>query len=350
VRRSFEGAPLPVGSTASLEAIGLDDARRAEVTALGDSYTPARITRIDRGFALACTPAGELRVATSPEDDLAVGDFVALGPTGAIALVLDRTGTVARLVGRNKETLQVVAANVDMVLVVRPLDLSPSPQRIQSLLTLAYDSGALPVIVLTKADLVDDPDELIEALTSISPGVEIVVASSVTGAGIDRLRRLVTGRTVVFLGESGGGKSTLVNLLVGSERLAVGETRSDGQGRHTTSHRELVALPGGGAIIDTPGVREVVAATTRDQVEEGFSDVAELASRCRFSDCTHDAEPGCALAAALAAGSLDPSRFSAYEAALRDAAWNERRADKAARSAQRKSWRALERQRRKDSW
>jgi ribosome biogenesis GTPase / thiamine phosphate phosphatase len=317
---------------------------------LGDDYHPARVLRIDRGFALVCTLAGDARIATGPDDDLAVGDFVALAPSGAVAAVLERTGAVARLVGRNHDTLQVVAANVDVVFVVRPLDLSSAPQRVQSLLTLAYDSGATPVIVLTKADLVGEPGDEIDAIASIAPGVEIVVASVVTGAGIERIRQLVTGRTVVFLGESGGGKSTLTNLLVGSDQLAVGPTRADGQGRHTTSHRELVALPGGGAIIDTPGVREVVAATTLDQVDQGFSDITELTAQCRFADCGHGNEPGCAVVDALADGSLAPSRFTAYEAAIRDATWNERRADRAALSAQRKSWRALERQRRKDSW
>ncbi len=341
---------MSVRSTASLEAIGLDEARRAEVAALGDDYTPARVTRIDRGFALVCSPLGDVRVPTTPVDDLAVGDFVALGPTGDVAAVLERAGTVSRLVGHRRDTVQVVAANVDLVLVVRPLDLSSSPQRIQSLLTLAYDSGAMPVIVLTKADLVDDPDDEIDDIAAIAPGIEVVVASVVTGAGIERLRQLVTGKTVVFLGESGGGKSTLTNLLVGSEQLAVGATRSDGQGRHTTSHRELVALPGGGAIIDTPGVREVVAATTLEQVDEGFSDVTELASQCRFADCAHGSEPGCAVAAALADGTFSATRYAAYEAALRDARWNERRADKAALAAQRKSFRALTRERKRDSW
>jgi ribosome biogenesis GTPase / thiamine phosphate phosphatase len=341
---------LSVRPTASLEAIGLDDVRRAEFAALGEDYTPARVTRIDRGFALVCTPSGEVRVATSPDGQLAVGDFVALGPTQLIDHVLERHGAVTRLVGRDHEILQVVAANVDLVLVVRPLDLSSSPARIQSLLTLAYDSGAMPGIVLTKADLAQDTDAEVDAVAAIAPGVEVIVASVVSGEGIERIRQLVTGRTVVFLGESGGGKSTLTNLLVGAELLAVGATRSDGQGRHTTSHRELVALPDGGAIIDTPGVREVVAAITRDQVDEGFADVADLATRCKFSDCAHGTEPGCAIAEALADGRLAASRMEAYEAAQRDALWNERRADKAARAAQRKSWRAIERQRRTDVW
>jgi len=341
---------LSIRSTASLEAIGFDDDRRAEVAALGDDYVPARIIRIDRGFAQICTPHGEVRIPTAPDDDLAVGDFVALAPTGELAGVLERHGAVTRLVGHRRETLQVVAANVDLILVVRPLDLSSSAARIQSLLTLAYNSGAMPVIVLTKADLAVDLDAQVDAVASAALGIEVVVASAVTGEGIERLRALASGRTVVFLGESGGGKSTLTNLLIGHEQLAVGETRADGQGRHTTSHRELVALPGGGAIIDTPGVREVVAAISRDQVDEGFADITSLAERCKFADCTHGTEPGCAVRAALADGSLVTSRLDAYAAALRDAAWNERRADKVARAADRKAYRALERQRRTDSW
>lgn len=341
---------MSVRPTASLEAIGLDDDRRAEVLAFGEDHIPARITRIDRGVAIVCTPAGDVRVPTQPDDDLAVGDFLALSAVGEIAGVLERRGAVMRLVGHRRETLQVVAANVDVVLVVRPLDLSTSPERIQSLLTLAYDSGATPVIVLTKADLADDVDDAVEGVRAIAPGVEVIVASVVTGEGVERVRDLVAGRTIVFLGESGGGKSTLTNLLVGAELLAVGETRSDGQGRHTTSHRELVAVPGGGAIIDTPGVREVVAATTREQVEEGFADISDLAQRCRFADCAHGGEPGCEVASALADGTLAPSRFAAYEAAMRDAAWNERRADKAAKAAERKAYRAFERMRRTESW
>jgi ribosome biogenesis GTPase len=334
---------------ASLEAIGLTDARRVEAAAFGD-VAVARITRIDRGVASVCTDAGESRVAIPHEADLAVGDFVTIDAAGTMSAHLERQGAVTRLVGHRRETVQVVAANVDVIFVVRPLDLSLSPARIQSLLTLGYDAGATPVVVLTKADLVYDAEDQVSAIETIAPGVEVLVVSAVTGKGVDRLRELVQGRTVVFLGESGGGKSTLVNLLVGAEILATGETRSDGQGRHTTSHRELVALPGGGAIIDTPGVREVVAATTSALVEQGFADVAELAATCRFTDCSHGNEPGCAIVRALAAGELEQGRFDAYEAALRDAAWNERRADKAAQAAQRKSYRAMTRQRRYDAW
>ena len=337
-------------SPASLEAIGFDSARRAEAAALGEELVPARVIRIDRGAATIFTPAGESRVAVPLDGDVAVGDFVLLDEQGMIAHVLDRYGSVARLVGNRHEVLQVVAANVDVVLVVRPLDLSTSPHRIQSLLTLAFDAAALPVIVLTKADLVADPYGQLDAVAAIAPGVEMVVTSVITGEGIDRVRSIVHDRTVVFIGESGGGKSTLTNLLVGADVLEIAPTRADGQGRHTTSFRELVPLQGGGAIIDTPGMREVVAAVTREQVEEGFGDIADLATMCRFRDCSHGVEPGCAVAAALADGSLASERLAAYESAMRDAAWNERRADKAAQAAERKAWRALERQRRVESW
>jgi len=264
--------------------------------------------------------------------------------------VLERRGAVSRLVGNRHQNLQVVAANVDVVLVVRPLDLSSSPRRIQSFLTLAYEAGAVPVVVLTKADLVEDPEQAVGDIVSVAPGAEVLVTSAVTGEGLERVRQLVRDRTVVFIGESGGGKSTLANLLIGTELLEVGEARGDGQGRHTTSRRELVAIQGGGAIIDTPGMREVVAAITLDQVEGGYADVTALARTCRFRDCQHETEPGCAVLAAIADGSLAKERLAAYESALRDAAWNERRNDKAARAAERKAWRALERQRRVDSW
>lgn len=334
---------------ASLEAIGLTDARRVEAAAFGAAAV-ARVTRIDRAVASAYTDAGEVRVAIPLDADLAVGDFITIDATGALGQRLERHGAVSRLVGHRRDTVQVLAANVDLILVVRPLDLSTSAARIQSLLTLGFDAGAMPVVLLTKADLVDDADEQVSSIESIAPGIEVIVVSAISGEGVERLRELVCNRTVVFLGESGGGKSTLVNLLVGTEVLATAETRSDGQGRHTTSHRELVALPGGGAIIDTPGVREVVAATTRSMVDEGFAEITELAVSCRFSDCGHEAEPGCAIVQALETGALQQGRLDAYHAAMRDADWNERRADKAALAAQRKSYRALTKQRRTDAW
>jgi ribosome biogenesis GTPase len=335
---------------ASLEAIGFDDARRTELASLGEHLNPARVTRIDRGAATVCTEHGDLRVAIPIDGDVAVGDYVAVTDDGALFDVLERRGAVARFVGSRHETLQVVAANVDAVLVVRPVDLSSSPARIQSLVNLAYEAGAVPVVLLTKSDLVEDTSPYAEDILSVAPGVEVLAVSVVTGEGLEDLRRLASNRTVVFVGESGGGKSTLTNFLVGRTALATAETRADGQGRHTTSHRELVAIPGGGAIIDTPGVRDVVGALTAAQVSSGYADITELAALCRFADCEHTTEPGCAVAGALVSGHLAPARFEAYQAALRDVAWAERRENKRVQSEQRRSYRALERQRRREVW
>ncbi len=338
-----------IESSSSLEAIGLDDDRLRELNELGGHLEAGRITRVDRGFVVVRTASGDARIQLPVDADVAVGDFVGIAD-GVLRHVLERRGAVTRLVGSRHENLQVVAANVDLVLVVRPLDLSSSPQRIQSLVNLAYEAGAMPVVLLTKADLVDDTSEQIEAIVEVAPGVDILEVSVVSGEGLAALERLIAGRTVVLVGESGGGKSTLTNALVGEEVLLTASTRADGQGRHTTSHRELIALPNGGAIIDTPGVREVVAALSAEQIAAGFADVTALALQCRFSDCSHAAEPGCAVAAALGDGSLSESRFAAFQAALRDAAWNERREDKRLQAEQRRSYRALERQRRRDGW
>jgi ribosome biogenesis GTPase / thiamine phosphate phosphatase len=334
---------------ASLDAIGFDDARRAEIEALGAHLQPARVTRVDRGVASVRTEDDEVRVAIPVGGDVAVGDFVALAD-GVVHSMLERRGSVSRLVGSRHETLQVVAANVDLVLVVRPLDLSSSAARIQSLVNLSYEAGATPVVLLTKSDLVDDVSPYVDDVISAVPGADVLVVSVVTGEGLDELRKLVAGRTVVLIGESGGGKSTLTNFLVGRDALATAETRSDGQGRHTTSHRELLAIPGGGAIIDTPGVREVVSALTADQVTAGYADITELAARCRFADCGHGSEPECAVVAALDTGVLAAARFEAYKAALREVAFAERREDKRLRAEQARSYRLMERQRRRDIW
>jgi len=336
-------------SPAPLESLGLDERRRAEFTSLGaPTCTLARVVRVDRGAALAHTDTGIRHVRLPLDGDVAVGDFVAVDGD-LVRHVLERRTAVTRLVGHRRETLQVLAANVDAVLIARPLDLSASPMRIQSLVNLAYEAGAIPIVLLTKADVVDDPSDDVAAVLEVAPGVDVHLVSAVTGQGIDEVRAAVRGRTVVLVGESGAGKSTLINLLLGDERILTGATRRDGQGRHTTSSRELHPLPGGGAIVDTPGVREVVGALSADQIAEGFADVEAIAVACRFADCSHDAEPGCAVQGALRDGALSTARLEAYVAALRDAAWNERRASKRLQAEDRRSYRAMERQRRRDA-
>ena len=337
-------------SPSALDAIGLDAVRREEFAALPEPRIPGRVTRVDRGMATVATETGDARIDLAVGVDLAVGDWVALDESGSLREIMERRSSITRLVGHRRDVLQVVAANVDVVLLVRPLDVAVSPARIQSLLALTYDTGATPVVLLTKADLADDAEEVALELVSTAPGTEVVTVSTVTGEGVERVRELIVDRTVVLVGESGAGKSTLTNLLVGAEVLAVGETRGDGQGRHTTTHRELVALPGGGAIIDTPGIREVVAALDADSIDAAFDDVIEAAAACRFNDCSHTGEPGCAVAEAVASGALPASRLEAYAAAQREAAFHERRVDPAAQAALKAQYRAMTRRRRKETW
>lgn len=330
-----------------LEAIGLDHHRRDELSTLGDA-TPGRVVRLDRGAVVVQTDEGTVQVPLDVGADVAVGDFVALRD-GAVVHVGERRSMLTRLVGHRRDTLQVLATNVDLVLVVRSVDLSTSPRRIQSLVNLAYESGSMPVVLLTKSDLVEDCSEHVEAILEDAPGVEVLLVSAWSGEGVDELRARCAGRTVILVGESGAGKSTLTNLLTGGD-IETGETRRDGQGRHVTTSRELHPLPGGGALIDTPGVRQVTGALSAEQIAEGFADVESLASGCRFSDCEHATEPGCGVRGALEDGSLAPGRYEAYVAALRDAAWNARRESRRLRAEDRRSHRLLERQRRRDSW
>ncbi len=206
--------------------------------------------------------------------------------------------------------LQVLAANVDIVCVVAPGDRLSLP-RVEREITIAWASGARPVVVLTKLDRTR-PAVAAELVRRLE-GVTCVLSSSQTGEGLDELRSLLVAPvTAVLLGPSGAGKSTLVNALVGEERLATGAVRADGRGRHTTSARRLVALPSGGCLIDMPGVRTLAAATTAGAVARTFPEVDELAQRCRFGDCAHESEPGCAVRAACDAGALDPARLASF--------------------------------------
>jgi ribosome biogenesis GTPase len=206
-------------------------------------------------------------------------------------------------------------------------------------LTLAWESGAQPVIVLTKTDLSDTVDLRVLDVEAIAFGVPVHAISSITGDGLDVIRSyLAPGRTIALLGSSGVGKSTLVNTLAGEELLAVKEIREDGEGRHTTTHRQLVLLPEGGLVLDTPGMRELQLWESTDGLGETFSDVEELAASCRFNDCAHKTEPGCAIQAALEHGTLEPGRWASYQKLQRELAHLERRLDKRAQSEERKRW------------
>jgi ribosome biogenesis GTPase len=244
-----------------------------------------------------------------------------------------------------EETLeQVVAANVDVVFLVNALDQRFSLRRLERYLTLGWQSGAQPVILLTKTDLCDDVDAAVLEAESIAFGVEVLAISAETGQGLEGIDRHLAGnRTVALLGLSGAGKSTLINRLLGEELLRTADVRDDGRGRHTTTHRELIALPQGGVLIDTPGMRSVGLwdGDGGAGLEQTFSDVHELAADCRFSDCRHDGEPGCAVIEAVRTGKLPADRLESYNKLLRELRFQELKQDKRAKSEERQRWRVM---------
>jgi ribosome biogenesis GTPase len=247
-----------------------------------------------------------------------VGDWVLASPGGDdapphIVEVLPRWSTITRA-DPSGEGVQVLVANVDVVAIVQGLDRPLKAGRIERSLVMAWESGAVPVLVLTKQDLVADPAAVIAELGSIAHDVEVIVTRAKDVHGVEALDPLLTpGATLVLIGESGAGKSTLVNALAGSTVLETGAVRhTDAKGRHTTTHRELVALPGGAVIIDTPGLRSLGLADFGASLGRAYPEIAAAAERCRFRDCRHRNEPGCAVLAAVAAGDVAPDRFERY--------------------------------------
>ena len=239
-----------------------------------------------------------------------------------------------------------LAANVDVVLITAPAD-RLSPTRVERELVIAWDSGARPVVVLTKLDLAS-PGAADELAVRLGP-VDVIVTSAVSGDGVDALRRLLVHPvTAAFLGPSGAGKSTLINALLGEERLAVAEVRDeDRRGRHTTTSRQLVPLPSGGSVIDMPGLRSLGTDASDEAMVAAFPEIDQLAAHCRFADCAHDREPGCAVVAAVDAGTLDSARLASYDKLIRETAFERRRTDPLARQDEERVWKTRTKEQRR---
>jgi len=289
-----------------------------------------------------------VKAARGPIDLPAVGDWVVVqAPEGIdvplIDAVLARTSAITRGDPGEPSVVQVLAANVDTVFLVHPIDAELNLRRIERELSLVWDSGAVPAIVLTKADASAAPDVARAEVEAIAIGCDVLVTSALSGLGVESLAGDVEDRkTAVLLGPSGAGKSTLINALLGKERQETGEVRmSDHRGRHTTVARELIQLPGGGILIDTPGLRALALTGSEEGIAGTFPEIEEAALACRFRDCTHHDEPGCAVRAAVESGELPASRLANYQKLMREAEVAAMKTDARLRAEDAKKWKAI---------
>ena len=329
-----------------------------------DHPMPARVCRADReacdvliptseGLApITATWSGALQRAQRADPTAApvTGDWVVTSAPTSDRVVVDgvlpRRSAVVRAQVDGSSRGQVLAANADIAAVVEGLFPDPDPGRIERLLALAWASGARPVVLLTKADLVDDPQAITDDVARLAPGAEVVATSATDGSGLAELREwLASGATIALLGASGVGKSTLLNALTGGD-ARTRALRADGKGRHTTVTRELHLIPGGGAILDTPGLRTIGLAGA-DWLDDVFPEVEELATGCRFADCEHRTEPDCAVRAAIEAGDLPERRLDSYRKLLREVQHQAARSDARLRAEMTQVWKQREKDYRK---
>jgi len=318
------------------------------------SFQPGRVLSEHRGGYVVATDRGEVEAAvsgryrheaSSAEEFPAVGDWVALDmgdgeKSAVIHALVPRKTRFLRPARGDLPGAQVVAANVDVVLLVAGLDHDFNLRRLERYVALAWSSGAEPVIVLNKADICDDVPGRSADVAQIAPGVPIRVLSALDGLGLDSLTPLLeAGKTIALIGSSGVGKSTILNRLLGTEQQRTQDVRADDRGRHTTTHRELVPLPGGGLVIDTPGIRELQLWDADEGLGSTFADIEALAEACRFTDCRHETEPGCEILRALGDGSLTEERLESYRKLQKELAYLDVRQDARARSERRKEYR-----------
>jgi ribosome biogenesis GTPase / thiamine phosphate phosphatase len=357
--------------THDLASLGWDDTFNTAYTSyaryVGDGdHRPGRVARVDRGVCTVLTEAATTRaslagavLSASANDPVALpcaGDWVVVRgwPDERITVeaVLPRRASIVRRTAGNDSVGQVLAANVDAAAVVEPLDPAPDLGRIERLLALAWESGARPLVLLAKADLAADPLAVAAQVAEAAPGVDVIPVSALRsrersgrqqfGDRLDLVRSLVQpGRTLALLGPSGAGKSTLVNALAGATVMATQANRGvDGRGRHTTTYRALVPIPDGGAVLDTPGLRAVGLLAAEAGLGRAFADIEDLAAACRFADCRHDGEPGCAVRAALDSGALAPRRLANWHKLQREIAYELRRRDSRL-AAEERAWKRI---------
>ena len=342
----------------SLESLGWTSFFQQQLDRERESgLRPARVVEEQRGsFRIRdergeryAELAGRLRheIGRGEAPNPCVGDWVlALGDAApgpaVIRRVLERRSCFSRKEAGTRTVEQVVAANVDTVFLVQSLNRDLNPRRLERYLALLWESGAVPVLVLSKADLCDRIDEVVASLEPFTRGIEVLAVSALTEGGLAPLHPyLLPGSTAALVGSSGVGKSTLVNRLLGEERFEVKEIREDGRGRHTTTSRHLVVLPSGGLLIDTPGMRTVLLWEGEEGLARAFEDVEALRARCRFRDCTHTSEPGCAIREALETGELDAARYRSYDKLQREARHEAAKTDIRLRLERARKWRRI---------
>ncbi|WP_040772747.1 ribosome small subunit-dependent GTPase A [Nocardia pneumoniae] len=314
-----------------------------------EGCAPARIIRMDRSECDVATPSGLARArcprADSEVSGLCTGDWVSIDSDCAVRRLLPRRSAIMRSSVSGRSQGQVLAANVDTVLICTAADGDVDLGRIERMLTLAWESDATPIVLLTKSDAAAYLP--LDEVRAVAPGAAVLAVSADTGAGLDVLVAMLEG-TVALIGPSGAGKSTLANALLGAEIFATNAVRDvDKKGRHTTVHRELRPLPGGGTLIDTPGLRGVGLWDAGEGIEKTFSDIESLAAQCHFGDCAHRAEPGCAVRDAIDNGELTQRRLDSYRKLARENEWMQARTDKRLQAERERAWRDITKQHRK---
>ncbi len=354
------------GNKMNLANLGWDDHFKTQFVnqKIDEGILPARISQGHKGFYSVLCEDGEFLAEISGRMHYtlmdqggfpAVGDWVTARVyrnenRAIIHGLLERKNSLSRkgASGRKSDSQgrameQILAANIDTCFLITALDNDFSVRRIERYLTTVYNSGINPVVVLNKTDLVPDPDVYLDQVKKVTFGTPVIPVCGITSSGVGNLSAYIqTGKTVVFLGSSGVGKSTIINRLFGTERQKVNLVREgDQKGRHTTTVRELMVLPAGGILIDTPGMREFQPWMGEDEIEGAFSDIEEFSRNCRFRNCTHESEPGCAVQEAIREGTLEPGRYKNYTRMKREARFLEERTNLGSQQAERKRWKAI---------